>query len=635
MPFADAVAAICGKDVEAVEATLLRNGISADPSPPGARPLRLSSVRFSGVKTLFDQRESFEFEWTDLNDGLWGIASEENLVGKSSFVQIVLWALRGTPKSLSPAVRSWLSHVEVTFLVDGRAVDVVFDVADGVPSGHVRIAGESKPQTFSGDESFKRVMQAVMMRPLGLEPVASAIEKDGVVTRYEDGWPAFTGAFLSDTRSDAIIGENIGVNVTQKLLAVFLGLPWASTQYQARASKKTLESEIAQQKRKMASLGGRNVTQMEVELADIKRQIADEESRETNAAQFMAAQSELENMSDRSVAARTRLTDMQSLLSETKEARVCAERSLLDINEEHRANVFFQQLDPVQCPRCSTGITHERKSLEEASRACAVCTTVVEPPTPEEEVAEKAEAERAVRRAKQRQTSAQEAVTDAQRRLEEIMLERTVIAKRLAELGRLGTVADVQVLQRRADRVEGMLDIARAVTGTAEEEDDALKIVSAALTEADRRVSDAASDVLARVSEEITRLASAFGIRSLESVAIGRNANVTLRAGGVPTPFSQLATGEQLRLRIATVIALVKIAKEHGAGRHPGLLFIDSPRTDEMTDENFGELMSELAKAVDEIEDIQFFVTATGIDAVKVSISPEKLRIVPAGMFLW
>jgi hypothetical protein len=264
-----------------------------------------------------------------------------------------------------------------------------------------------------------------------------------------------------------------------------------------------------------------------------------------------------------------------------------------------------------------------------------VCTTVVEPPTPEEEAAEKAEAERAVRLAKQRQTSAQEAVTDAQRRLEEIMLERTVIAKRVAELGRLGTVADVQLLQRRADRVEGMLDIARAVTGTAEEEDDALKIVSAALAEADRRVSDAASDVLVRVSEEIARLASAFGIRSLESVAIGRNANVTLRAGGVPTPFSQLATGEQLRLRIATVIALVKIAKEHGAGRHPGLLFIDSPRTDEMTDENFGELMSELSRAVDEIEDIQFFVTATGIDAAKVSISPEKLRIVPAGTLLW
>ncbi len=110
---------------------------------------------------------------------------------------------------------------------------------------------------------------------------------------------------------------------------------------------------------------------------------------------------------------------------------------------------------------------------------------------------------------------------------------------------------------------------------------------------------------------------------------------MTLRANGAVTAFTNLATGEQLRLRIAAVIALVKIAKEHGAGRHPGLYFIDSPRTEEMTDENFAELMSELSRAIQEIGDIQFFVTVTGIDAVKACVEPERLRVVPSGTFLW
>jgi len=579
----------------------------------------------------------FEFTWGGLSDGLWGIASAENFVGKSSFVQIVLWALRGTPKSLLPSVRRWLARVEVSFLVDGRSVDVSFDVADGVPSGAVRIAGDSTPQTFSGDDSFKRVMQDTMMRPLGLEPVASSVERaDGEVVRYEDGWPTFTGAFLSDTHSDAIIGESVGgVNVTQKLLAVCLGLPSTSTQYQARASKRTLESELALRRRKVASLGGRTLIEMEVELAEIQRQIADEGTREANSSALLASQSALENVTDRSIAARERLADLQALLNETKDARVRAERALLDVDEEHRANVFFQQLDPVQCPRCSTSITPARKELEGTKHECAVCTTIHQPPTPEEQVAEKAEAERVARQAKQRQSNAEEAIKDAQRRLEELMVERGSVAKRVVDLGRLGTVADVQVLQRRADRVEGMLEIARAVLGAADDGDDTLAIVTAALEEADRRVAEASGVVLARVSEEITRLASAFGVRAVENISIDRAAHVTVRAGGTSTPFSRLATGEQLRLRIATVIALVKIAKEHGAGRHPGLLFIDSPRTEEMTDENFAELMSELARAVAEIGDIQFFVIATGVEAARIAIAPERLRIVPKGTFLW
>jgi hypothetical protein len=336
IPFAEAVSARCGRPPEIVESVLARNGIVADPAPPGARTLRLLSVHFSGEKVLNEDRQAFDFTWAGLKDGLWGIASEENFVGKSSFVQIVLWALRGTPKSLLPAVRLWLRHVHVVFIVDGRSVEVDFDVVDGVPSGEVRISGESTAQTFAGDDSFRRVMQDTMMRPLGLEPVASSAERDGDVTRYEDGWLSFTGAFVSDTRSNAIIGENVGVNVTQKLLAVFLGLPWTSTQYQARAAKRVLESELLQRRRKLASLGGRNVTQMEIDLAEIRRQIADEGAREVNATELLNAQSLLENLTDRSIAARERLADLQALLSETKDALLRAERNLLDVSEEHR-----------------------------------------------------------------------------------------------------------------------------------------------------------------------------------------------------------------------------------------------------------------------------------------------------------
>ena len=107
--FAEAVAVQCGRDPRDVDSVLARNGVVADPAPPAARSLRLASISFHGIKRLEGRDVPFEFVWEGLGDGLWVIASADNLVGKSSVIQIVLWALRGTPKSLVPVIRKWSS----------------------------------------------------------------------------------------------------------------------------------------------------------------------------------------------------------------------------------------------------------------------------------------------------------------------------------------------------------------------------------------------------------------------------------------------------------------------------------------------------------------------------------------------
>jgi hypothetical protein len=635
--FAEAVAVRCGRDPRDVDAILARNGIIADPTPPAARTLRLASVRISGTKRLEGLDVPFEFAWEGLGDGLWGIASAENFVGKSSLIQIILWALRGSPKSLVPSVRSWLARVEVTFVIDSRDVDVSFDVLDGVPSGEVRIAGNATPQLFSSEESFKRIMQDAVMRPLGLEPIASSQKRAGSddVIRYDDGWLAFTGAFLSDTRSDAIIGEDVGVNVTQKLLQVYLGLPWATTQFQARAARRVLESEATQRKRKLASLGGRTDAQMQAELDEVNRQLLDESARNASTAQLLAAEAVLENLQERGATARDRLRDLQGLLTETKDAKTRAERALLDIAEENHASAFFKQLEPGECPRCSTAISDVRKQRESSEHECSVCATIFAPPDSADIAAEKALAEREVRDAKRQQADAEAAVADAQLRLETILRERSAAGERVSSLARLGTAADVQVLQKRAQRLEGMLEVARAVLGTEDTEDQTLSVVSAAQDEADARVQEASNAVLARVSEEITRLVRIFGMRNVENVTLDRAAHVTVRRGGVGTSFTHLATGEQLRLRIATVLALVRIGKQFGAGRHPGLLFIDAPGTEEMTEQNFSDLLREVSQAAAEVGSVQIIVAMTGITEAKAAIPPERLLVVPAGSYLW
>ena len=446
LPFSESVAARSQRAVERVEAVLQRNGIVADPTPPRARRLRVSRVMFEGEKVLHNQSKPFHFERDDMEDGLWIIASEDNLVGKSSTLQIILWALRGSPKSLAPDVRHWLSHVEIEFFADERLVKVHFDVADGVPSGFVAIEGEAEYQQFSNDEAFKRVMQDNMLRLLGLEPIPATrqVGEDKDTIRYDDGWLAYTGALLSDARSDAIIGENIpGTNITQRLLQVFLGIPYATTHFQARAARRLLEGEAAQRKRKASSLGGRTVGEMESEVASITAQIEDEASRSAAVVDIQTTQRQLDTLQERISDVRLRLSEFEALVEECKGAKIRAERVLLDIEEEARSSAFFKQLDPVECPRCSTAITDERRGLEATQSRCAVCATIATAPKLHSD-AEQAEAESDLAESVNRLGNAEAAKAQTAGRLSHLIVERETVASKLSRLSRLGTAVDLQ-----------------------------------------------------------------------------------------------------------------------------------------------------------------------------------------------
>ena len=60
------------------------------------------------------------------------------------------------------------------------------------------------------------------------------------------------------------------------------------------------------------------------------------------------------------------------------------------------------------------------------------------------------------------------------------------------------------------------------------------------------------------------------------------NASLQIIKGGQTTTYSKLTGGEKLRLKVATVLAIISVAESRELGRHPGLLFIDSPKNHQM-----------------------------------------------------
>ena len=81
------------------------------------------------------------------------------------------------------------------------------------------------------------------------------------------------------------------------------------------------------------------------------------------------------------------------------------------------------------------------------------------------------------------------------------------------------------------------------------------------------------------------RVCPKFGMHNLSQASLKGNANLSLVKGGVATSYSKVTEGEKLRLKVATVLAMIEVAEKKGVGRHPGLLMIDSPAAQEVSAE--------------------------------------------------
>jgi hypothetical protein len=122
---------------------------------------------------------------------------------------------------------------------------------------------------------------------------------------------------------------------------------------------------------------------------------------------------------------------------------------------------------------------------------------------------------------------------------------------------------------------------------------------------------------------------------SLEEVKLKSNPQLKLKKDGVSTTYSQCTDGEKLRLKIASVIALISIAENQGIGRHPGLLLIDSPRREEITDKDVAQIVAGLETLTKELPYLQVFLAATASEGILRYFDEDHRKYAEGDDFLW
>ncbi|MFB9928282.1 hypothetical protein ACFORO_09855 [Amycolatopsis halotolerans] len=666
-------------ELEQVERILADAGVSTSATTGVPVRLRVRKLQVTGTKILeVDDAVAdvagekptvsvpFTLNWSPA-DGVNGVGSERNFRGKSSVLRFLEWALTGRCP-LQPDVRSWLEQVEVEFGIDDVLAVVSFAVVAGVPNGtvvQVTTTGVTQRRShlgaFHGDVEFESLMGALMLERLRLEPIAMWTKDQ----ETSHAWPAYASALAVHADVlDPVVG-NQGVLGT-RMLQMFVGTRWAP----ARAQAQTALNAV-----KFARDRAASKVKIAAEVAQAP--LAAAESRAAAARARFASFDATEPDVDAMLAATAKAADAARAAQEISLRLLVARSAAVQVHDQVRierarrntamedalARRFFNAMTPTVCPRCSSAVTEERRHAEGHEHACSLCSahldldafaghvvvaSDVAGDAREELVAATEVADRTAddgEPATDVLDALLRAADDADAAVAAIETELADTEQNRRDAEAVALAAQVGA-ERARERLKAELELARAegalesmtqrADASSPERPDVLRV--AVLESADKvtgtwlkRDQD---PLLVQVSEEIARLARSFGADNITSVSLKGNANMDVHKGGAKSGYGALTNGEKLRLKLATAIALIAHGHRAGVGRHPGLLFIDSPAAEEVPADDL-ETMLEAMRVSAEETSMQIVVATTHGPLLTALLPPANVLVATGDDFVW
>jgi hypothetical protein len=636
----ETVAKRAGLEPREAEARLRRWGVAADRPVKPAPTLTIQSINFSGEKRGSIEGR-FDFKWSNLDAGIWAITSEQNFKGKSTVLEVILWCLRGRPKNLQDDVRKWINEVSLEFSVDTQRFRLVFNVAESGPAGtlsRLRSDGTADEfDRFASDDGFEAAMSAFMMRTLDLEPISAMQGAEGDRQAVEHGWIALSGGLYFGGDHKQLLGDVMMAGLPARMLQMYVGLPWAGTRMHITTALKEV-SQTEEQSRRAAAKSASDALaareRLEKELASSRQALDKLPTQGGSAEQLNARADEVARLGPVGVELQVKLAAAEAEAIQLRSMAIADERALRDLRENVVAIRFFNGLDPACCPRCETEVSKARIKKESADFSCSLCAE----PLPPDQLEESSSAiEDAAARANASRNAAQHAEGTAN------ALRTQVAANRKALTAAQVALDDAVKSTAFALRREAELEVARLEGALRERQQPLVPEVShpdaellrAADAEAQKAYDLGRGDILEALSTEILDLGQRMGVKALEKVKLSSGASLAVEKGGASTSFSRLTAGERLRLRLATAISLLRVGRERGLGRHPGLLIVDSPGAEEVSDIDLAALLGELNTIASETPGLQVFVASANPPSIVERLGKERCRVALGEAYIW
>jgi hypothetical protein len=636
-------------DVKRVESILAAHHISPTPVLPSPRRLLLIQIAFSGTKDRAGIDEPFDFNWSGLNHGLWAMLSDKNLRGKSSILEVVHWLLRGRPTSnLQEDVRRWIHKASVHFLLDDIEHEVSIHCVGGLRGTLVRRDKNGKRSIqlaeFQTEDEFEAVMADFFMKALSMDAISSwqpnpsKDEDSGRAVSH--GWAAFSGAMFIGTNYETLLGDMPVVSgLNPRLIQMYIGVPWVSTLASSTSASKAGQNALDAQARKQTQAKEsrkQRESEILIELTARRDELGALPSDDDLRRSLKQLNSEFATVTKEQQRLEKRLSNEVSAEEEARLLSLADRKELQSHLDSMAAGAIFRQLDPTHCPRCDNEIDEAKKKLEQKTHACSVCGEATE--SDEDAEAMKADLEQRVKASKAAYDKSAKAVSGLRQDVASLKESSSSLENRIGvTTSNLGSYGRQLELSREIALLEGSLaEATRADSPTeVDHEPDEMKALNAIVAETEIRVKAVRNDLFKDVSDRIVHYAQRFGMHTLTEASLKANAALSLVKGGTSTSYSKVTEGEKLRLKVATILAMLEIGEQKGVGRHPGLLMIDSPGAQEVSQADLEALVSGLQSVAKDIPHCQIFVAGRSSEAITDHVPSSNRREAMDGGFLW
>ena len=595
--------------VENVKNVLLKYGIEPQSTTPTRKAIRFRKLIFSGTKSGTQSDGDFDFVWDGLDTGLYGILSEDNLVGKSSILNLFYGALRGDFSKVSPAVMSWVNELEVHFSIGVLEIKLIV-VRDGNDLYATFIRDEVVE--YSGPISgLAGVVDQFFMKELDFERMISTKGSDTLVAH---GWPSMASALFVSGSGGAIIGDLKFGGLPQRLLQMFIGLPWISTGSRASAVYKIEKSKDSLNSQKLGVTRLEDVlTRLQTELMSLPNTIVSEEKLKASRIRTSEINFEMDQFI---LARRNIVSELETIRVDKlqlKNEYTIARRLVQSIKDDMNAGFIFRKLQPVCCPSCESTSFKEIQIEADIAGTCLLCKDTELPDvegddTRLRELDEDVKSlEKEISRLENNekvkhleQKGIETATSKVEEELEEIIgngsPDSLIAESSYRRMALEATIGELETLQK----VDNDVDESRIVE---------LKILDSTILETKKMYKEKEVGLFENASELLKAIASSLGVKHLSKVTWS-SSSLKIDIANVTTTYSKLSDGEKLRFRIAASITIAKLAALTGQGRHPGILFFDSPKAEEITESDFQEIISAITKIAEEDNALQIFIAS-------------------------
>ncbi|MGO6791078.1 hypothetical protein ACCT17_34190 [Rhizobium ruizarguesonis] len=627
------------RDREIVESVLTQNSIRSIIKPAVPQRLRIVSLSFTGKKSGV-ATGPISFEWPDLKPGLHAIVSSHNFRGKTTILQMLKFGLVGS-SGPQDDIDAWFQTLTLRFMIDDDVFETrLEDFASRTGSlVQFKNGNERSLYSFDGAEAFKATMEGFFLDKLGLRATRIVIDKGGKEVTQEHGWPWLSSIMTIDPAPEDVFGGVPGLKggMPSYLTRMFFGLPWVETFTDIKAAAKKLKLDDAQ----MDQATSRNRSAAQDRLAELEREREDLAKKLSGPSDFdalvaseRAEMVRLALLAPEIGALTKKVSELKENVAQSGDALTEARRNRHAFDEAEQAGTIFRLLQPEYCPSCDEVFTDEYRQEKQNDHDCVVCGRHEK--GQEDLTGVREQLLEREQEAKDQVKKLSAALTRITNSVAEKSQERTAVEAELLRLhNEMRGAQSTASSWRDAIKIDAQIDeVRRLVAVPPGKDEETAAILKAAEKVTNDLFSSEQEELLAEVAELTVKFARSFGMNTLERVEFV-GVQMRVHKSGSVVAFGASTPGERTRLKIAANLAMIQVTETRGVGRHPGLLFIDSPGANEAKDENVAQIIEGLADLPNVLPGVQVFFTAIESERILAHVPCDNVIKSRADGYLW